>query len=49
MGHLSRGGSFFFFFFFLFVDVAVVGIYVVANRGTFSLSQILTPSSATFT
>ena len=33
MGHLSRGGSFFFFFF----DVAVIGVYVVANGGTFSL------------
>ena len=34
MGHLSRGGSFFFFFFF---DVAVIGVCVVANGGTFSL------------
>ena len=33
MGHLSRGGSFFFFFF----DVAVIGVCVVANGGTFSL------------
>ena len=41
MGHLSRRG--------LILDVAVTGICVVANGGTFSFLQILTPSNAIFT
>ena len=35
MGHLSRGGSFYLFIFFFYV--AVIGVCVVANGGTFSL------------
>ena len=41
VGHLSRRG--------LILDVAVIGICVVANGGAISLLQIFTPSNAIFT
>ena len=41
MGHLSRKG--------LVLDVAVIGICLVANGSAFSFLQILTPSNAIFT
>ena len=40
VGHLSKRG--------LILDVVVIGIWLVANGGAFSLLQILTPLNAIF-
>ena len=41
VGHLSRRG--------LILDATVIGIFLVANEGAFSLLQTPTPSNAIFT